>query len=398
MQKKLNITIIGISDKKPEFSDNIQEIIKHTENFAGGKRHWQLLNNLLPKKNNWLQITVPLSLLFSAINKNNKPWVIFASGDPLFFGIANTLYREFPHAKINIIPYFNSLQILGHRMNLAYGKFQTISLTGRSWHEFDQALILGVRAMGILTDRKKTPSVIASRLLKYGYSNYKMYYGEHLEGENEYTKIVTLQEAVNMEFNHPNCLFLEMTDIKIPHKGGINESDFELLPHRPKMITKMPIRITTLSLMQLESKKIFWDIGACTGSISIDAKLNYPHLKIFAFEKRLESENIINCNFLKFQTPGIELIISNYLNISKQNFEYPDAVFLGGYGGEMEKVLNDVNKYILINGVLAFNSVSKKSYDCFIAWCVNNNYIIKNNMLLAVNQHNPINILVAVKK
>lgn len=385
-----------MGDKAPDFSPEVKEVIAAHSHFAGGVRHQQLLANHLPKGHHWEKITVPLSQLFKAIRNSEKDWMVFASGDPLFFGIGITLMREFPEAEIETIPYFSSLQTLAHRFALPYGEYQTVTLTGRDFQRFDEALIQGVGKMGILTDRKNTPKTIAQRMLDYGYSNYKMYYGEKLEGEEERCVELSLNEALELDFKHPNCFYLEKTDDARPRKG-IHELDFEPLEGRPKMITKMPIRLATLAMMDLHQSSVMWDVGACTGSVSIEARLNYPHLKVCAFEIREASQGIIRRNAKTFQTPGIDLTIGDFLEVEKSDKPRPDAVFIGGYGGKMAEILDDVNRYLLPNGVLAFNSVSEKSEIQFKDWCKVNNYTFQQESKIQVDAHNAITILVARK-
>lgn len=392
----MQITIIGIYDKKPEFSAEQQTAISETRLFAGGKRHYELIKRWLPENACWVDITVPLSNFFDKVKKFGENWLVFASGDPLFFGIGNTLKRELPDANFVFYPVFNSLQLLAHRFGINYGEFKTVSLTGRDWHAFDKALLHGEKRLAILTDRKNTPATIAQRMLEFGYNNYRMFYGQCLGGENERIVELSLQGAATFPFSHPNCFFLEMTEDRIPRKG-IPETDFEILEGRPKMITKMAIRMLTLAALQLHNKKLFWDVGACTGSVSIEARLHFPDVKVVAFEKRKESLEIIKKNARKFQTPGIQLFIGDYAEMDKVNQEQPDAVFLGGYGGKMEVILNDVNAHLLHGGIIVFNSVSEQSENSFLCWARKNNYQLQIQQKLAVDEHNPISIL-AIKK
>jgi precorrin-6Y C5,15-methyltransferase (decarboxylating) len=392
----MQITIIGIYDKKPEFSAEQQTAISETRLFAGGKRHYELIKRWLPENACWVDITVPLSNFLDKVKKFGENWLVFASGDPLFFGIGNTLKRELPDANFVFYPVFNSLQLLAHRFGINYGEFKTVSLTGRDWHAFDKALLHGEKRLAILTDRKNTPATIAQRMLEFGYNNYRMLYGQCLGGENERIVELSLQGAATFPFSHPNCFFLEMTEDRIPRKG-IPETDFEILEGRPKMITKMAIRMLTLAALQLHNKKLFWDVGACTGSVSIEARLHFPDVKVVAFEKRKESLEIIKKNARKFQTPGIQLFIGDYAEMDKANQEQPDAVFLGGYGGKMEVILNDVNAHLLHGGIIVFNSVSEQSENSFLCWARKNNYQLQIQQKLAVDEHNPISIL-AIKK
>lgn len=85
-----------------------------------------------------------------------------------------------------------------------------------------------------------------------------------------------------MSFTNPNCVLL----MKAPNCAlqrpalGIPDTKFILLNDRTKMITKAPIRVIDLSLLELHNSRYFWDIGACTGSVSIEARRQYPHSDI----------------------------------------------------------------------------------------------------------------------
>lgn len=166
-----------------------------------------------------------------------------------------------------------------------------VSLTGRPWHEFYKALISGERLIGVLTDRVRTPKAIAERMLEYGYSNYLMTIGENL-GNKDTEKISTMsiEEASAKDFEPLNSIILTR-QTEHPRPFGIQDSEFAHLPGREKMITKMPIRLLALSMLDIHNRTSMWDVGFCTGSVSIEAKLQAPHLTINAFEVRKESKN-----------------------------------------------------------------------------------------------------------
>lgn len=179
--------------------------------FSGGKRHHELVKELIPQDAQWIDITVPLSEVFAQYALIEKPIVVFASGDPLFFGFANTIKREIPDADIQVFPYFNSLQMLAHRLVMPYHDMTIVSLTGRPWHEFDRALMERKQKIGVLTDGEHTPAAIAQRMLEYGYDYYQMSVGEHLGSEtDERVTTLSLKEAAKQEFKRPNCLILSL--------------------------------------------------------------------------------------------------------------------------------------------------------------------------------------------
>ena len=203
----MKFIVIGITDNpQPFFPPEVLEIIKNGNVFSGGKRHHEIVASLLPADTEWIDITVPLDAVFK---RYHDEVVVFASGDPLFFGFANTLRRVFPDAAITIYPSFNSLQLLAHKMVMPYHDMRIVSLTGRPWPEFDKALIERTEKIGILTDKEHTPAAIAQRMMDYGYTYYNMYVGEHL-GNPQLEKVttLTLEEASRRDFSMPNCVIL----------------------------------------------------------------------------------------------------------------------------------------------------------------------------------------------
>ena len=165
--------VIGITDNpQPWFPPEVLEVIKKGRVFSGGKRHHEIVAPLLPADAQWIDITVPLDNVFAQYQSqtsNLKPQtiVVFASGDPLFFGFANTIKRKMPEAEIVLYPSFNSLQLLAHRLVMPYHDMRIVSLTGRPWQEFDRALIERAAKIGILTDREHEPATIARRMIDY---------------------------------------------------------------------------------------------------------------------------------------------------------------------------------------------------------------------------------------
>ena len=159
----MRFIVIGITDNPtPWFPPEVMEIIKNGKVFSGGKRHHEIVASFLPANAEWIDITVPLDAVFE---QYHDEVVVFASGDPLFFGFANTIRRKMPEAEIVVYPTFNSLQMLAHRLVMPYHDMRIVSLTGRPWPEFDKALIERAEKIGVLTEKEHTTTAIAQRML-----------------------------------------------------------------------------------------------------------------------------------------------------------------------------------------------------------------------------------------
>ena len=403
----MKFIVIGITDHpKPWFPPEVMDIIQQGSVFSGGKRHHEIVAPLLPADAQWIDITVPLDAVFEQYKRSSLSWrgargevalIVFASGDPLFFGFANTIKREMPEAEMVLYPSFNSLQMLAHRLTMPYHDMRIVSLTGRPWPEFDKALIEHATKIGILTDKEHTPAAIAQRMLEYGYKGYSMHIGEHL-GNPAKEKVTTLslEEAALRQFESPNCLILSPSgDYRGFHPFGIPDSEFSLLDGREKMITKMPIRLLTLQALDLPQRHTLWDIGFCTGSISVEARLQFPHLQIEAFEIRPECEAIINENMHRFGAPGINIHMGDFLDCcdSVATYSTPDAVFIGGHGGRLKDIMAKVMTVLAPNGIIVFNSVTSQSQLLWNEACQELALVQEPPLHITLNDYNPIRIL-----
>ena len=386
--------VIGMNDSpNPDFSPEILQIIQSHRVFSGGVRHHEIVRSLLPQQAIWIDIKSPIDEVFSQYEQVKESIVVFASGDPLFFGFANTIKRKLPHAGIFLYPAFNSLQMLAHALLIPYHDLRIVSLTGRPWHEFDHALIERSTKIGILTDHVHTPAQIARRMLEYGYSMYVMYVGINLGNpEKQSIRKFSLQQAAAESFQTPNCVILEQNGKNMYRPFGIPDTCFEYLNGRSRMITKMPVRLLSLSLLDLHEKKNFWDIGFCTGSVSIEAKLQFPHLHITAFEVRQECRELMEINSHRMGTPGIEAIIADFMTYDVSDLASPDAVFIGGHGGKLPEMLQKISSCLAEAGTVVFNSVSEDSLSLFKASLPAAGLVCKEEIRIAVDEFNPITI------
>lgn len=85
--------VIGLDDNMRQyFPPEILEIISSHRVFSGGVRHHEIVRSLLPEKADWIDIKVPLDEVFDRYRSydGRESIVVFASGDPLFFGFAVT--------------------------------------------------------------------------------------------------------------------------------------------------------------------------------------------------------------------------------------------------------------------------------------------------------------------
>ena len=401
----MRYTVVGIADTPcPTLAPEVAGLIAAGTVFSGGRRHHDIVAPLLPPGARWIDITAPLDNVFAQYEAAGTDIIVFASGDPLFFGFANTIRRRLPEAEIVLYPTFNSLQTLAHRLVMPYHDMRIVSLTGRPWPEFDRALIERAAKIGVLTDREHTPAAIARRMLDYGYDSYAMSVGEHLGNPGrERVATLSLSEAAQASFEHPNCVIVSATTALRPAPFGIADHEFALLDGREKMITKMPIRLLTLQALGLRRRRVLWDIGFCTGSVSIEARLQFPHLQVVSFEIRGACEALIQANSRRFGAPGIEVRMGDFLATDLSSLPRPDAVFIGGHGGRLADIMAKVLTVLAPDGCIVTNSVTSAvveqltsrpdSKTLFEAACAELGLTMEPSLHITLNDYNPIEIL-----
>ena len=157
---------------------------------------------------------------------------------------------------------------------------------------------------------------------------------------------------------------------------------------------------------------MLWDIGFCTGSVSIEARLQFPHLHIVAFEIRPECEAIMAENARRFGAPGIEVHIGDFIttdlsplltsHLSPLTSSIPDAVFIGGHGGRLKEIMAKVLCYLSPDGCIVFNSVTspKVSTNSRLLWdeaCQELGLRQEAPLRIQLNDYNPIEILKATR-
>jgi precorrin-6Y C5,15-methyltransferase (decarboxylating) len=360
-------TVVGLPNTTPvELPAEVSRLVAAHTVFSGGWRHHELVKSLLPRPHTWIPIGGDMPALFAEYRAAKAPVLVFASGDPLFFGIVRTIQTHDAAATLAVYPAFNSVQRLCAKIGQPYEQVRHTSVHGRSWEQLDEALLRYEPLIAVLTDGVRTPATIAQRLLDYNFSHYEMVVGEDLDGPHERLGCYALAEAAQAEFLPLNCVLLRQTSAPT-RSWGLDDVAFVGLPGRPGMITKKAIRLLSLAQLGLASKRVFWDVGFCTGSVAIEARRLFPQLAVVAFEQRPECEAILDTNARQLSAPGIEAVMGDFFGQDLVALPVPEAVFVGGHGGRLPELLDRLDALLPPGGTVVLNAVLPESYDQFLA-------------------------------
>ena len=145
---------------------------------------------------------------------------------------------------------------------------------------------------------------------------------------------------------------------------GIDDEEF-LRGEVP--MTKQEIRILTLAKARLVFNSVAVDVGAGTGSITVEAAKLAPNGKIFAVEKNPAAIELIKRNAKKFQVDNIEIICAEAPD-GLENLPELDAAIIGGSGGHLEKILDILYTKLKIGGRIVINAVTIQTAAASLAY------------------------------
>ncbi len=280
--------------------------------------------------------------------------VLLASGDPMFFGIGRRAVKEFGKDMVEILPDLSSIQMAFSRIKEPWDNAFLMSLHGgpdpekrrRLPYEIKDIPLLLQRhnKIAILTDKENNPSVIAKGIaLSHQPSALRIYVCERLGYADEKITEGTPEEIAAMSFSEPNIVIIQQLAVSGQPSivtFGLKENE---ISHSKGLITKDEVRAVTIHKLRLPQKGVFWDIGAGSGSVSIETARLYPELKVFAVEKDEEQINHIRENKKRFNAPNIE-IIKGEAPDALISLPPADRAFIGGSSGRLEKIIGFIAK------------------------------------------------------
>jgi precorrin-6Y C5,15-methyltransferase (decarboxylating) len=353
--------VLGITDAL--LTNDQENILSGCSLVIGTKRFAPLVAHL-PSK--FIDIA-PLGSAFEAI-QNTLPEsnvAVLASGDPLFYGIGRRLLAEFPQDTIEIYPALTSLQRACALFQISWDDAQITSLHGRS-HSHIPGLLLANKKNLVLTDANNSPDRIASQLLEYlrliGETSLpqeiKMLVADNIGLENEKIFCGNLLEGSKLSFSSLNVLCLLVPGNSLyRYRFGLTEDSIQ---HSRGLITKSEVRAATLHQLQLPMDGILWDIGAGSGSLSIEAAKVNPGLTVYAIEHKAEELENIKNNIVKFRCYNIVPVFGRAPEALAQ-LPDPDRVFIGGSSGSLPEIIELIDRRLASDGRLVVNGVIEKT-------------------------------------
>ncbi|MFP8780219.1 precorrin-6y C5,15-methyltransferase (decarboxylating) subunit CbiE [Hydrogenophaga sp. RWCD_12] len=298
--------------------------------------------------------------------------VVLATGDPLCHGIAPYLAQHLCLDALDILPNLSTVQLACARIGLAWQDARIVSVHSQdagewvrgSWpdhglYALAQALRSEQRLL-VLTSPANSPDRIARLLLAEGLGeDFQLAVAENLlQADERIHPQLSPAQAAGMRFAELNVVLLWRSRAAAqPVRFGLADSAFEQRQPEKGLITKQEVRAVSLARLQLRESSVVWDIGAGSGSVGLEAARLCPRGHVFAIEKNEADQAIAGRNHAAFG-------VSNYtLQHGKapeglDAWPDPDAVFIGGSGGELAGLIGLCLRRLRPGGRLVMNFVT----------------------------------------
>ncbi|MFW5980297.1 MAG: precorrin-6Y C5,15-methyltransferase (decarboxylating) subunit CbiT [Halanaerobiales bacterium] len=122
-------------------------------------------------------------------------------------------------------------------------------------------------------------------------------------------------------------------------------------------MSKEEIRAVIISKLRLKNKHIVYDIGAGTGSVSIEIAQQAKEGRVYAIERKKEAIDLIVKNTKEFELENIKIIEGNAPE-KLSDLPSPDRVFVGGSDGQLANILKGVDNKIKSDGRIVVTAVT----------------------------------------
>lgn len=296
-----------------------------------------------------------------------KRMVIVAGGDPLFYGVARYLCDRLGKEHFEVLPHVSSMQLAFARIKESW---EEAYLTNLQTHSLDEVLdrIRTAETVGLFTTETEGPHEIARQLLDRGLDYFRMYVCENLGGPDERVTQGELSELRDMEFAPLNVVILKRKPGRPDRPATaarfrrFGNPDDVFAQSRPKsgLITQAEVRAIALAQLAIRPAAVVWDVGAGSGSVAIEAAQLSDPGPVFAVEQDAADYHLILANAQSFGVTNLKAV-HGVAPAVFSGLPAPDAVFIGGLGHEVGRLLEAAWQALRPAGRMVVNLASLES-------------------------------------
>ena len=265
-------------------------------------------------------------------NRRYHRWAVVMSGDTGFFSGTKKLLPLLQDCRVELLPGISSMSYLCARLGVSYEQTLAVSLHGR------QRDICGDvrrnRQVFALTGGENGAGQLCQRLCSQGLGDVLVAVGQELGYPAERITRGTAEELAQQVFPSLSAVYVENPKASKPLTWGLPDECF--LRRESVPMTKSEVRSVCLSKLRLTEDAVVWDVGAGSGSVSVEMALGAA--QVYAIEYRREALELLEENKAHFGLENITIVPGKAPEVCRE-LPAPTHVFLGGTGGNLEQIL-----------------------------------------------------------
>ena len=331
----MNVTLIGMGSGQPE-NLTLQGLaaLRQADLILGARRLLAVLPAGCTENRAAAYRPDEVAELLQTSGAENA--VLVYSGDTGFYSGASSMMEKLEAlgVRARVLPGLSSIQLLAAALGRPWQGWNLVSAHGRTCDPVAECM--QGRPTFFLTGGSEDPATLCAQLAAEGFGDVQAVVGQCLGTPEEKLFRGSVKELAAGRFNSLSVLLVEAVEGLPRRAPGLPDQAFE---RGDGPMTKQEVRAAVLAKLAVRPEDILWDVGAGTGSVSVELALAAPRGRVYAVECRPEGCALIKANREKFRTRNL-VLVEGLAPAALSDLPAPDAVFIGGSKGSLAAIVD----------------------------------------------------------
>lgn len=331
----MNVTLIGMGSGQPE-NLTLQGLaaLRQADLILGARRLLAVLPAGCTENRAAAYRPDEVAELLQTSGAENA--VLVYSGDTGFYSGASSMMEKLEAlgVRARVLPGLSSIQLLAAALGRPWQGWNLVSAHGRTCDPVAECM--QGRPTFFLTGGSEDPATLCAQLAAEGFGDVQGVVGQCLGTPEEKLFRGSVKELAAGRFNSLSVLLVEAAEVLPRRAPGLPDEAFE---RGDVPMTKQEVRAAVLAKLAVRPEDILWDVGAGTGSVSVELALAAPRGRVYAVECRPEGCALIKANREKFRTWNL-VLVEGLAPAALSDLPAPDAVFIGGSKGSLAAIVD----------------------------------------------------------
>lgn len=331
----MNVTLIGMGSGQPE-NLTLQGLaaLRQADLILGARRLLAVLPAGCTENRAAAYRPDEVAELLQTSGAENA--VLVYSGDTGFYSGASAMMEKLEAlgVRARVLPGLSSIQLLAAALGRPWQGWNLVSAHGRTCDPVAECM--QGRPTFFLTGGSEDPATLCAQLEAEGFGDMQAVVGQCLGTPEEKLFRGSVKELAAGRFNSLSVLLVEAAEVLPRRAPGLPDKAFE---RGDVPMTKQEVRAAVLAKLAVRPEDILWDVGAGTGSVSVELALAAPRGRVYAVECRPEGCALIKANREKFRTRNL-VLVEGLAPDALSDLPAPDAVFIGGSKGSLAAIVD----------------------------------------------------------